>query len=246
MKFNNPIYENEELTYQDVFLFQNYFDWYSRSEVNIQPKHNFWTHIPIVSSNMNAVTWKRMAEPIARYGGLWVLPQDMNMETLQEIITKIKSASVKYGSPITVKANNTIRDALGIIHKRSYNRVIMVDNNNEPIWIFSENDMKNLDQFTLLENLTTKKPITAKDWISNKEAYDLMDKNWISALPIVNDDNKLIWILTKKDCIRHEMYKPTLDKNWRLNVAVAIGINGFDKVEPLYNMWINIWSNGSM
>jgi hypothetical protein len=56
MKFNNPLYENEELTYQDVFLFQNYFDGYSRSEVNIQPKFNFGTHLPIVSANMNAVT----------------------------------------------------------------------------------------------------------------------------------------------------------------------------------------------
>ena len=241
MKFNNPHYENEELTYQDVFLFQNYFDGYSRSEANIQQKHNFGTQIPIVSSNMNAVTWRRMAETMARYWWLWVLPQDMNINILKEIIEKIRLASVKYGSPITVKANNTIRDALWIIHKRSYNRVIMVDDNNEPIWIFSENDMKNLDQFTLLENLTTKKPITAKDWISNKDAYNLMYENWISALPIVNNDGKLIGILTKKDCIRHEMYKPTLDKNWRLNVAVAIGINGFDKIEPLYNMWINIF-----
>lgn len=56
MKFNNPIYENEELTYHDVFLFQNYFDGYSRSKVNIQPTFNFGTSIPIVSANMNAVT----------------------------------------------------------------------------------------------------------------------------------------------------------------------------------------------
>jgi IMP dehydrogenase len=53
-----------------------------------------------------------MAETIARYGGLGVLPQDMNIDTLQEIITKIKSASVKYDTPITVKAMNTIRDAM--------------------------------------------------------------------------------------------------------------------------------------
>lgn len=56
MKFNNPIYENEELTYQDVFLFQNYFDGYSRSKVDITPIHDLGTHIPIVSANMNAVT----------------------------------------------------------------------------------------------------------------------------------------------------------------------------------------------
>ena len=213
MKFNNPLYEDEELTYQDVFLFQNYFDGYSRSEVNIQPKFNFGTHLPIVSANMNAVTGKRMAETIARYGGLGVLPQDMNIDTLQEIITKIKSASVKYDTPITVKATNTIRDALWIIHKRSHNRVVMINDNDEPMRIFSENDMKNLDQFSLLWNLKAKKLITAKDWITNKDAYNLMDENWVSSLPIVDEENKLIWILTKKDCIRHEIYKPTLNKD---------------------------------
>jgi len=241
MRFNNPIYENEELTYQDVFLFQNYFDWYSRSEVSIQPKYNFGTHLPIVSANMNAVTGKRMAETIARYGWLGVLPQDMNIDTLQEIITKIKSASIKYDTPMTVKANNTIRDAMWIIHKRSHNRVVMINDNNEPIWIFSENDMKNLDQFSLLGNLKSKKLITAKEWIWNKDAYNLMDENWISSLPIVDDNNKLIWIITKKDCIRQDIYKPTLDKDWKLNVAIAVGIHGFDKIETLYKMWINIF-----
>jgi IMP dehydrogenase len=93
--------------------------------------------------------------------------------------------------------------------------------------------MKNLDQFSLLGNLKAKKLVTAKDWITNKDAYNLMDENWISALPIVNQENKLIWILTKKDCIRHEIYKPTLDKDWKLNVAVAVGIHGFDKIETL-------------
>lgn len=241
MKFNNPIYEKEELTYQDVFLFQSYFDGCSRSEVNIQPKFNFWTQLPIISANMNAVTGKRMAEAIARYGWLGVLPQDMDIATLQEIIKYVKSANIKYDTPITVKASNTIRDAMGLIHKRSHNRVIMVNDNNEPIWIFSENDMKDLDQFSHMWDLKAKKIITAQEWISNKDAYNLMDENWISSLPIVDKKNKLIWILTKKDCIRHDIYKPTLDKEWKLNVAVAVWIHGFDKIEVLYNMWINIF-----
>ena len=200
MKFNNPIYENEELTYQDVFLFQNYFDGYSRSKVDITPIHNFWTHIPIVSANMNAVTGKRMAETIARYGWLWVLPQDMDINTLIRIINEVKNANIKYDTAITLKPNNTIRDAMWIIHKRSHNRVIMINENNEPIWIFSEKDMANLDQYSQLWNLKTKKLITGKIWISNRDAYHLMDENWISSLVIVDDNNKLVWILTKKDC----------------------------------------------
>ena len=82
MKFNNSAYENEELTYQDVFLFQNYFEWKSRFEADVKPIYSFWTEIPIVVSNMNAVSGKRMAETVARYGWLAVLPQDMSIETL--------------------------------------------------------------------------------------------------------------------------------------------------------------------
>jgi IMP dehydrogenase len=68
MKFNNSLYENEELTYEDVFLFQNYFDGKSRLEMDVVPTVPFGTHIPIVSSNMNAVSGKRLAETLARYG----------------------------------------------------------------------------------------------------------------------------------------------------------------------------------
>ena len=85
-----------------------------------------------------------------------------------------------------------------IIHKRSHNRVIMINENEEPISIFSEKDMENLDQYSKLWNLKQKKIITGKEWISNRDAYNLMEKNWISSLPIVNEQNKLIWILTKK------------------------------------------------
>ena len=56
MKFNNSLYENEELTYEDVFLFQKYFDGKSRLEMDVIPTVPFGTHIPIVSSNMNAVS----------------------------------------------------------------------------------------------------------------------------------------------------------------------------------------------
>jgi IMP dehydrogenase len=71
MQFANPRYENEEITYEDVFLFQNYFDGNSRlDDVSIVPHSPLGTSIPIVSANMNAVTGKRLAETLARHGGL--------------------------------------------------------------------------------------------------------------------------------------------------------------------------------
>lgn len=99
---------------------------------------------------MNAVSGKRLAETLARYGGLAVLPQDMDIETLKKIVTFIKSADIHYDTPITVHATNTIRDALGIIHKRAHNSVIMVDDQGKALSIFKPQDLERLDQFSLL------------------------------------------------------------------------------------------------
>ncbi len=239
MKFNNPLYEHEELTYEDVFLFQNYFDGKSRLEMDVSPTVPFWTHIPIVAANMNAVSWKRLAETLARYGWLAVLPQDMDLETLKRIIMFIKSADIQYDTPITVKADNTIRDALGIIHKRAHNCVIMIDDQGKAIAIFKPQDLEGLDQFSLLGDIRRGQLITGKIGISHEEAFNLMDEKWISSLPIVDDQWILKWILTKKNTVRWWLYKPTLDAQGRLDVAVAVGVNSFDeKVALLYELGI--------
>ena len=150
MKFNNPWYENEELAYEDVFLFQNYFEGKSRLEMDVKPEFSLNTNIPIVVSNMNAVAWKRMAETMARYGWLVALPQDMDDETMKRIILHIKNANIFYDTPITVEANDTIRDALGLMYKRAHQCVILVDDNKKPISLFKPKDFDWYDQFTLL------------------------------------------------------------------------------------------------
>ena len=84
----------------------------------------------------------------------------MDMDTLTRIVTFVKSADVQYDTPITVNATNTIRDALGIIHKRAHNCVIMVDDEGKAISLFKPQDLEKLDQFTLLGNISTGNLIT--------------------------------------------------------------------------------------
>ncbi len=242
MKFLNKKYENEELTFNDVFIFSDYFDWKSRMEVDISSKNFLWTNIPIVSANMNAVTWKRMCETLARYWWLWILPQDMDLEKMIEIINFVKNANIKYDTPLVVEEKNNIRDAKWIINKRAHNAVILVDKNKKPLSIFTPKDLEKYEQYELLWNIKTKKLVVWKDGIKNEEAFLLMQKNNISSLPIVNNSWVLIWILTKKDCIRNSIYKPNLDKNWKLNLAVALWINNFlEKAKKLKKSWINIF-----
>jgi len=167
MQFANPRYENEEVTYEDVFLFQDYFEGNSRlDDVSILPTSSFGTSIPIVSANMNAVTGKRLAETLARYGGLGVLPQDMDVSVMKRIVASIKSSHTKFDTPITVTLDNTVRDALGILYKRSHLCVIGVDAKNRPIGIFKEKDLIEIDQFTKLSELRKPPLITALETIS--------------------------------------------------------------------------------
>jgi IMP dehydrogenase len=133
-------------------------------DADVRPIKDLWINIPIVTANMNAVSWKRMAETMARYGWLSVLPQDMDMETLTMIIKHIKNADIQYDTPITVKSHNTIRDALWIIHKRAHNSVILIDDDWKAISIFKPQDLENLDQFTLLGNISRPKLIIWKIW----------------------------------------------------------------------------------
>jgi IMP dehydrogenase len=84
----------------------------------------------------------------------------MDLETLKRIVKFIKNADIHYDTPITVKADNTIRDALGIINKRAHNCVIMVDDEGKAIAIFKPQDLERLDQFSLLGNIARRPLIT--------------------------------------------------------------------------------------
>ena len=243
MKFSDKSFESMELTFNDVFIFQNYFDWVSRmKDTDITPNSPLWTSIPIISANMNQVTWKRMCETLARYGWLWVLPQDMELGKMLSIIKSVKNAHLVYDTPLTLGLENNVRDAKWLINKRAHKAVVLVDENNKPLSLFTPSDLEKYEQYELLWNIKKNKLITWPDWIDNEDAFYLMDEHNISSLPIVNKKWVIIWILTKWNTIRNSIYKPTLWPDLKLNLAVALGINSFvDKAKILLKAWINIF-----
>ncbi len=228
MRFKNPRYEYEELTFEDVFLFQQYSDIESRTQIDIKPNSPLSTTIPIISSNMNAVTGKRMVEKLARLWWLWVLPQDMDLQRMLDVIEYVHNADLRLDTPLTVYEDDNIRDALWIINKRSYQTVIMVDSQNKPICIFKEEDFKWLDEFTKLKDLQkTRKLITWEENVTDEEAFNIMEDNGISSLPIINKQGELIWVLSKNDSVRNDVYVPSLNKNWQLDLAIALSMNWY-------------------
>ncbi|NBW29318.1 CBS domain-containing protein, partial [bacterium] len=224
MKFLNNLKPNFDLTYNDAFLVPNKTDVNSRFDVDLAAPDKLST-IPIVVANMTSVSGRRMAETVTRRGGLSVLPQDAPIEVTMKIIDAIRKAHLIYDTPLTLMSDNIVSDALNIIHKRSHGSVIIVDADNKPIGIVTEDDLQGFDRFKVLKDVMNSKVLCLEDKMSLNEMYHYLTSNRLSVAPVVNKKGELIGIMTPKACLRSEIYKPNLDKNGKLKVAVAIGVN---------------------
>lgn len=231
MKFINNIVPSYDLTYNDVFLVPNFSNVGSRFNVDLNTPDDIGTHIPIVVSNMSAVAGKRMAETVARRGGLTVLPQDIPFDRLASMIKQIKSADILFETPLTLKVHNTIADVLNLINKRSHGVVLIVDDFNVPIGLVTEKEAINLDRFSNLEAFANQTIITVDSKLSSKDIYQQLFDNHINSAPVVDDNGKLIGIITQKSALRANLYSPAIDNNNNLKVAVALGVNGDVKVK---------------
>jgi len=216
---------NYDLTYSDVFFVPSYSDVRSRFEVDLTTPDGIGTSIPLVVSNMNAVAGSRMSETIARRGGLTVLPQDIPHSVLVSMISYIKSRHTIYETPLTMTASNTINEALGIIHKRAHQAVIIVNEKDEPIGIFTEDDASGHDLFTRLGQVMSTELISVKAGQSAKSIFSKLHKERVHVAPVLQG-KKMIGVISQKGALRTSIYSPAVDKKGRLMVAVAIGISG--------------------
>jgi len=214
-----------ELALEDVFLVPRRFDGGSRLDVDLSPGDFAGGSHPVVSSNMNAVTGKRMAETMARYGGLGVLPQDMDLVTVKRIVEHIRSADPRFDTALSVKPTATLRDVLGIIWKRSHHMVVVVDDGCRPIGVVKPADLRGRDQYTKVASLMSANTVTVPVGTSNREAFLLMDEHRVNSVPVVGGDGRLQGVLTKADAVRLELLKPSVDGDGHLMVAAAVGIS---------------------
>ena len=223
MRFlNEPTYD---LTYDDCFMVPSHSNLSSRLEVDLDSHDETGTTIPLVVANMTAISGRRMAETIARRGGLAVIPQDVPLEIIQEIINWVKSRNTFYDTPLTLSPEQTVADAMGIIHKRAHNAVVVVENE-KPIGIVTENDCLDVDRFTQVKQVMSKELICLADDLTPRKSFDYLNENRSNAAPVIDKTGKLVGILTKVGALRASLYKPALDKNSKLRIAVAVGING--------------------
>lgn len=226
MRFLHPERdEGLELALEDVFLTPGYFAGGSRLDVSLTPVDFAGGSHPIVSANMNAVTGKRMAETMARFGGLGVLPQDMDLDTVERIVGHIKGADPRYDTPLSVSPRATLRDVHGIIRKRSHDMVVVVDDERRPMGIVTHADLRDRDQYTPASALMSSRLVTLPVGTPNREAFLLMEEARVKAVPVLDREGRLTGVLTRDDAVRLELLRPSLNGRGELMVAAAVGIS---------------------
>jgi IMP dehydrogenase len=214
-----------DLTYNDVYMVPSLSSVRSRLDVDLTTPDGIGTHLPVVVSNMTAVAGRRMAETVARRGGISVLPQDIPLDVVASVIEYVKSCHPLYETPITLSPSHTIADALGLIHKRSHGAVVIVDDGGRPLGVFTEADAIGYDRYTQLHNVMSRELVTVSEGTDARTAFDLLTANRRSMEPVIDGDGRLVGVVTRKGALRSTMYEPALDADGKLMIAVAVGVN---------------------
>ncbi|MFV2017183.1 GuaB1 family IMP dehydrogenase-related protein [Micromonospora sp. LOL_023] len=225
MRFITGAAPAHDLTYNDVFLAPNRSAVASRLDVDLASTDGTGTTIPIVAANMTAVAGRRMAETVARRGGLAVIPQDIPIEVIAEVIAWVKRRHLVYDTALTLGPAETVGDAIHLLPKRSHRAVIVVDDG-RPVGIVTETDCAGVDRFAQLHEVMSTNLLTIAGSVDPRTGFDLLAQGRRRVAPVVDADGRLVGVLTRAGALRATLYRPAVDDGGLLRVAAAVGING--------------------
>jgi len=226
MRFLNETPPAHDLTYSDVFMVPSLSNVGSRLDVDLSTTDGVGTTIPIVVSNMTAVAGRRMAETVGRRGGLVVLPQDIPLDVIANVVGFVKRCHPIYETPITLAPTDTVGEALSLIHKRAHGVVIVVDGERRPLGIFTEADAAGYDRFTQLHNVMSTDLLSVADGTSMESVFHQLSGQRLTAAPVIDADGRLLGCVTRKGALRSTLYRPSVNAKGEFLTSVAIGVNG--------------------
>ncbi len=223
MRFlNAPVHD---LTYSDVFLVPNRSSVGSRNDVDLRCADGSGATIPIVVANMTAVAGRRMAETVARRGGIVILPQDIPVDVVAEVIAWVKARDLVYDTPLTLAPDATTGHALSLLLKRAHGGIIVTEDG-RPVGVVTEADCTGVDRFTQVRQVMSSEPLTLPAGIDPERAFGLLQAGRHKLAPVTDGQGRLVGILTRTGALRATIYTPATDARNRLLIGTALGING--------------------
>ncbi|MGB2086036.1 MAG: IMP dehydrogenase [Flavobacteriaceae bacterium] len=242
MKNPSDKFIEQGLTYDDVLLVPAFSEILPR-EVTITSKfsRNISLNIPISSAAMDTVTESKMAIAMAREGGIGVLHKNMTIAEQANKVRMVKRAeSGMILDPVTLTKDATIADAQENMATYKIGGIPIIDGAGKLKGIVTNRDLRferDLER-PVTEVMTSENLITVKKGISLTDAEEILQKHKIEKLPVIDDDNTLVGLITFRDITKHTT-KPIANKDTygRLRVAAAIGVtpDAVERTQALVN-----------
>ncbi len=246
MSVDNEKFKTEGLTYDDVLLVPAHSTVLPReTDLSTKFSKNIELKVPIVSAAMDTVTESKMAISMAQEGGIGVIHKNLSIESQAHEVHKVKRAeNGMIPDPITLNKEAQIKDALAIMAEYSIGGIPVVDADNKLVGIVTNRDLRfeKDPEKPISEAMTSDGLITTSEFIDFEKAADILQEHRIEKLPVVNDQNKLIGLITYKDIIKIKDHPNSCkDKHGRLRVAAAVGIgpDTMDRVAALVNAGVD-------
>ncbi len=235
------------LTYDDVLLVPAYSETLPRNvETSVNLTSNLKLNVPVISAAMDTVSEYRLAIALAREGGIAMLHKNMSIEDQADQVRMVKrSESGMIVDPVTLPETATVREARSLMKKHKIGGIPIVENDNTLIGIVTNRDLrfehfvdKPLDTIMTRDNL-----ITAREGTTLEEAEEILQEHKVEKLPIVDEEMKLVGLITFKD-IEKKMNFPNASKDdmGRLRVGAAVGVtpDTMERVEALVDSGVDI------
>ncbi|MFF2274973.1 GuaB1 family IMP dehydrogenase-related protein [Agromyces sp. NPDC058126] len=216
-----------DLTYSDVFLVPSRSGVTSRLDVSLAPDDGSGASVPIVSANMNSITGPRLAATLARRGGIGVLPQDLHLQDLAESIRSVKSQSPRFDTPHAFHPDATAADALESLPPFEGHGIVLHDTTGRYVGCLPATRLASALPDARLGDLVHGgiASLDADDVDSPRRAFDLMVEAELDFAPVL-EHGHVVGTLSRRSALRGTIYEPNVDRDGRLRVAAAVGING--------------------
>lgn len=236
----------EALTFDDVLLVPAKSDVLPRdASLGTKLTRGIPLNIPIVSAAMDTVTEANLAIALAREGGIGIIHKNMSIEEQAHQVDRVKrSESGMISNPVTLGPRNTLKEAMDLMHRFHISGIPIIEGE-KLVGILTNRDIRfETDMTRYIEELMTAQPlVTAKNGTSLEEAEKILQKNRIEKLLIVDDQDRLVGLITVKDIQKKKMFPDACkDEHGRLRVGAAIGVGdaGLVRAEQLIKAKVDV------
>ncbi|MEO0898190.1 MAG: IMP dehydrogenase [Bacteroidota bacterium] len=237
---DHPKIAYQGLTFDDVLLIPRYSEVLPRSvDTSSQLTTDIRLNLPFISAAMDTVTEHRMAIAMAAAGGIGIIHKNMSIESQAEEVRKVKrSESGMIVDPITLTPEDTLERANQIMAEHRIGGIPIVDDSGKLVGIITNRDLRfqHTDERKVYQLMTRENLITAPEGTTLEEAEEIIKKHKVEKLPVVDDDYKLVGLITYRDIIKKQNYpKACKDELGRLRVGAAVGVKAetYDRIDAL-------------